>query len=159
MGSTSFTFWLTFYCKVWGVSIGAAILQNQLAKRLPTQILQTVLAGGKADSSNIDLAYSIIPVIRTFQEPLKHEVRAAFADSLTVIWQVMTGISGMGLLASLWMQDVPIHNQFDDKWDMDSHRRSAKGDAVDLKRTSDDPRPTVLDDMNSNVPRTDTSIV
>ena len=103
---------------MWAVSIGGAILQNELVKHLPPEILTSLLGNGRADSSNINLAYSIIPIIHTLEEPLKHRVRMAFADSLDVIWKTMTGVVGMGLLVSFMMRDVPMHQYVDEKWDI-----------------------------------------
>ncbi|THH32203.1 hypothetical protein EUX98_g2003 [Antrodiella citrinella] len=105
--------------KVWGVSIGAAILQNELGKHLPAEFLQSIVGEGNSpDSSNVNLIYSVIPLIKGLPEPLKHEVRVAFADAFTVIWKTMVGISAIGLLASLLMRDVPMHKFVDEKWDL-----------------------------------------
>ena len=41
----------------------------------------------------------------------------AFGDALSVIWKTMTGILAIGLLASLFMQDVPLHSEVDKKWE------------------------------------------
>ena len=65
----------------------------------------------------MNLAYSVIPLIRTLDEPLKHSVQIAFGDALAVVWQTMIGIIGIGLLASLMMKDVPLHTYTDKKWD------------------------------------------
>ena len=40
----------------------------------------------------------------------------AFSGSLQTVWQVMTGIVCVGLLASLLMQDIPLQNAVDEKW-------------------------------------------
>ncbi|KAH8102988.1 Mfs1.2 [Cristinia sonorae] len=112
------------FAGVWGVSIGAAILQNELATRLPEEFLIQFLGGAEdASSSNINLAYSVIPVIRTLHDPLKHQVRVAFADSVAVIWKAMTGVVAIGLLASLLMRDVPMHKYVDENWDIQQDQR------------------------------------
>lgn len=107
---------------MWGVSIGAAILQNGLAKKIPQELLQALLGTSRPDSSNVDLAYSIIPIIKTLPEPLKHEVQVAFGESLSIIWKVMTGILAVGLLVSLLMKDVPLHDFTDEKWDLPAEK-------------------------------------
>ncbi|KAH8102976.1 Mfs1.2 [Cristinia sonorae] len=109
----------TTYFPVWGVSIGAAILQNELAKCLPAEFLQQVLNNGRADSSNGNLAFSVIPLIRKLDDPLRHEVRVAFGKAVRVIWKTMTGIVAIGLLASLMMKDVPMHRYVDENWDLE----------------------------------------
>lgn len=67
-------------------------------------------------SGAADIAYSAIPVIAGLSEPTRSQVRQAFADSIAVIWQVMIGISGAGLLGSLLMKAVPMHKKVDKKW-------------------------------------------
>lgn len=91
------------------MTIGTAVLQTQLAKRLPAEFISTFPGG-------VSFAYSIIPIIPTLSERLNTQVRAAFADSLTVLWQVMIGIAGMGALASFLMKGLPLHTQMDEKW-------------------------------------------
>lgn len=66
----------------------------------------------------MNLAYSVIPLIRSLDEPLKHSVQIAFGEALAVVWQTMIGIIGIGLLASLMMKDVPLHTYTDKKWDV-----------------------------------------
>ena len=121
--------------QVWAVAIGAAILQNQLARRLPPEVLQQILGTTQADSSNVNLAYSIISIIRTMQDPLKHEVRQAFGDSLVVVWQTMLGILGIGFIASLFMQNIPLHTQTDKKWDL--HEPGNPHTEVTLEKITD----------------------
>ena len=52
-------------------------------------------------------------------EPLKTQVRGAFAASLDVLWEVMIGVAGAGLLASMLMKGLPLHTQVDDAWGME----------------------------------------
>ncbi|KAJ3557850.1 hypothetical protein NM688_g1248 [Phlebia brevispora] len=97
------------FAAVWGVTIGSTILQTQLKRRLPAAFL-TGLPGGAA------IAFSAIPVIGTLPEPMQGEVREAFAGSIIIIWQVMVGIAGIGLLASFAMKGLPLHAAVDEKW-------------------------------------------
>jgi hypothetical protein len=87
--------------QVWGITIGGTVLQNQLLKRLPAGVLSQI-PGSEA------VAYQLIPVIKTLAEPLRSDVRQAFADSLQDVWKVMAGIAGVGLLASLLMKRLPL---------------------------------------------------
>ncbi|KAI0826717.1 Mfs1.2 [Trametes gibbosa] len=105
------------FAGIWGISVGASVLQNELSKRLPQEFLVQLGTG-------VDLSYATIPHIPALEQPLKDEVRRAFGDSLSVVWQVMVGILGIGLLASLLMRDVPLHNTVDDKWALDADRQS-----------------------------------
>jgi hypothetical protein len=60
-----------------------------------------------------EIAYAAIPRIQHLPEPLRSEVRVAFADSLAVIWQTMIGLAGLGLLLSFMMKEVPMTNAID----------------------------------------------
>ena len=62
------------------------------------------------------MAYSLVPDIKSLEEPLRSLVQVAFADSIAVIWQVMIGIAGAGLLSSISMQDVQMGTKVDAKW-------------------------------------------
>ena len=53
------------------------------------------------------------------EEPLKDQVRDAFGASIAVVWQVMTGIAAIGIVASLFMQNLPLPNLKDAKWQME----------------------------------------
>lgn len=97
--------------QVWAVTIGGTVLQNQLVKRLPEQFTAQFPEGAA-------LAYAFIPIIADLKEPLRNEVRVAFADSIRVIWQVFTGIASIGLLSSFSMKALPLHTQVDDRWGM-----------------------------------------
>ncbi|KAJ6515187.1 iron permease [Mycena vitilis] len=59
---------------VWGITVGGTILQNELHKRLPADFVAKFPGG-------IEIAYSIIPVIRTLPEPLKTQGSASSCAS------------------------------------------------------------------------------
>lgn len=91
------------------MTIGTAVFQTQLKKQLPAEFLAQLPSG-------VDLSYSVIPVIPTLREPFRSQVEEAYALSISVIWQVMIGVAGIGLLASLMMKGLPLHTQVDRKW-------------------------------------------
>lgn len=97
--------------QTFGVTIGSTVLQNELKKKLPAAFLATygVQAGA-------EIAYSVIPVVPFLPEPLKDEVRAAFAQSVAVIWRVMIGISAAGLLGVLLLRELKMHEVTDEEW-------------------------------------------
>ncbi|KAJ6550611.1 iron permease [Mycena vulgaris] len=111
-----YTFFRNF-SNILGVTLGGTVLQNELKKRLPAAF-SVQFPGGTA------IAYSIIPLIPTLPEPLKSEIRIAFAQSLRVVWQVLIGVSGLGLLASLAMKRLPLHTEVDQKWGIDKEKTS-----------------------------------
>ena len=111
------TFW-----QVWGVTISGTILQNELNKRLPIEFLNMYPGGAS-------IAYSAIPNIAALQEPLRTHVRDAFAGSIAVIWQVMIGIAGAGLLSSIAMKNVQMGSKVDEKWGMEKGEKKSSGEA------------------------------
>lgn len=102
--------------QVWGVTIGTAILQTQLHTRLPPSFVSTLPSG-------VSLAYSSIPSIATLPEPLRTEVRRAFAESLRVVWVVLTAIAGVGMLASLGMRGVGLGGEVDGRYAMEEEEK------------------------------------
>ncbi|TFY71509.1 hypothetical protein EVG20_g1500 [Dentipellis fragilis] len=105
------------FAAVWGITIGGSILQNELRKRLPAKFSSTFTDGTQ-------IAYAVIPQIPDLPQPLKDEVRRAFADSVRLIWQVLTGISGLGFLVSLVMKGLPLHTSTDEEWGMQERKDS-----------------------------------
>lgn len=94
-----------------GVTIGSTVLQNELKKKLPSAFLAAYNGVGGAE-----IAYSIIPVVPSLAEPLKDEVRVAFAQSVAVIWRVLIGTSAAGLLGVLFMKELRMHEETDEEW-------------------------------------------
>ncbi|VDC06039.1 unnamed protein product [Peniophora sp. CBMAI 1063] len=95
--------------QTWGIAIGGAILQNELTHRLPDRYKTEFPQG-------ISSAYAAIPLVSALPEPLRGEVRAAFVDSLRVMWQVMIGIAGLGMLTLLLMKEVEMRTNIDQQW-------------------------------------------
>ncbi|KAJ3871631.1 major facilitator superfamily domain-containing protein [Lentinula edodes] len=106
-----FTF-LRNFALIWGITIGGTVLQNQLTTRLPSAFLAEFPGGTQ-------IAFEVIPSVRNLPQPLKDEVRHAFAASLQVLWNVLSGISGLGLLVSLLMEHLPLHTSVDANWGRD----------------------------------------
>ncbi|KAF7301264.1 MFS domain-containing protein [Mycena indigotica] len=103
-----FTFTRAFF-QAWGITISSTVLQNELRRKLPAEFVARFPPG-------FEIAYIAIPVIRQLPEPLKQEVRTAFALSMSTIWQVMTGIAGLGLLSCLLMQEIPMDTTVDETY-------------------------------------------
>ncbi|KAF9062261.1 iron permease [Rhodocollybia butyracea] len=113
-----FTF-IRNFALIWGVTIGGTVLQNQLTTRLPPTFLAEFPGGTQ-------IAFEVIPSIRDLPQPLKDEVRHAFAISLQVLWNVLAGISGLGLLFSLVMEHLPLHTSVDSHWGRDDAPNTQK---------------------------------
>ncbi|KAJ7187118.1 Mfs1.2 [Mycena filopes] len=105
---------LTFvgsFAGVWGLTVGGAILNNQLARRLPPAFLSSAPAGtGSA------LAYALVPQIADLPPSTRVGVQAAFAEALSIVWLALLGLAGLGLAASLLMRGLPLHTKLDARW-------------------------------------------
>ena len=88
--------------------------------KLPEAYLQSLPQG-------VELSYGAIPEISTLAEPLRSQVRDAFAGSLVVLWQVLLGISALGLLSTLLMKEVPMQTVSDERYGLDE---KVKGDVT-----------------------------
>lgn len=88
--------------QVWGVTIGGTVLQNELKRRLPAEFTAEFPEG-------VQIAYQAIPLIRNLQQPLKDQVRDAFAGSLRNVWLVDTGLIGLGLLSCFLLRHYALH--------------------------------------------------
>ncbi|KAJ7488107.1 iron permease [Mycena latifolia] len=101
--------------QVWGVTIGATVLQNRLSKDLPASFKGAFPQGTQ-------IAYAVIPLIPTLPADVAAETRQAFATALREMWQVMIGIGALGLVVSLAMKHMSLHSQTDEKWGVDAKK-------------------------------------
>ncbi|KAF9063204.1 major facilitator superfamily domain-containing protein [Rhodocollybia butyracea] len=100
------------FAGVWGVAIGATILQNELQKHLPPSFLNSIPTG------NVELAYSIIVTIKDIPQPMRTQIQIAFATAVSVIWKALVGVLAIGLVASAMMEGLALQSQTDEKWEM-----------------------------------------
>ncbi|KAJ6613134.1 major facilitator superfamily domain-containing protein [Mycena sp. CBHHK59/15] len=98
--------------QVWGVTIGATVLQNYLAQHLPKSFEGVFPQGTQ-------IAYAVIPLIPRLPAEVAAETRQAFASALGVMWQVMIGIGALGLVVSLAMKHMSLNAETDEKWGVD----------------------------------------
>jgi hypothetical protein len=97
---------VTFFRSVgqaFGVAIGGTVFQNQFE-----QFVHEAVADGKVPQEFIVTgaqAAGAYGAIKTFPEAVQIAYRFIYSDSLRVVWYVMTGIAGAGLLASLWVKN------------------------------------------------------
>ncbi|CAK5262641.1 unnamed protein product [Mycena citricolor] len=111
-----FSFTRSFF-QTWGIAIAGSILQNELSRNLPPAFVAQF-------PPHYEIAYAAIPAIDLLDQPLKSEVQAAFASSMSVIWQVMIGICGLGFLLSLLMKEVPMSMDVDDSYALEEEKVS-----------------------------------
>ncbi|GAA5917548.1 hypothetical protein JCM6882_001725 [Rhodosporidiobolus microsporus] len=108
--------------QVLGITIGTTVLQNELTKTLPAAFVAQL--GGQGG----EIAFAAIPFIKDLDEPLRTLVRAAFADSLQVIWQVCIGVAGLGLLVTLPIKQMKLTTETDEEnWGL--KEKEGEGDA------------------------------
>ena len=91
------------------MTIGAAVLQNELSHRVPAAFLENFPQGAA-------IAYAVIPQVPSLPEPLKRGVQDAFAATLRVVWRVFIGIAAAGFVCSLFMEGLPLHSALDKEW-------------------------------------------
>jgi Major Facilitator Superfamily len=87
-----------------GVAIGGVVLQNQLVIKIgkyPKLAAHAVEYG--RDASGLARILSAMPPSQD-----KMDLVQAYADSLKMIWVVMCGLAGLGLLVSLLIKDYPL---------------------------------------------------
>ncbi|KAI9067692.1 MFS multidrug transporter [Trametes sanguinea] len=113
---------LRTFAQTWGVTIGATILQNELKRRLPAAFLQQFPDG-------IEIAYAAIPIISDLDEPLRTEVRVAFAQSMATIWKVLAGISAAGFLSVLLLREIPMQTYIDDQFGLEQQPKQQSAGA------------------------------
>jgi hypothetical protein len=95
--------------QAWGITIGATVLQNQLRVRLPAEFLSSLPQG-------VEITYAVIPQLSALPQPLKDQVRVAFAKSLDVLWEVLIAVAGLGFLSTLMMKPLPLQEVTDESW-------------------------------------------
>ena len=103
----------------WGIVLGGTILQNTLLNKLPSSFTSQFPQG-------VQIAYAIIPTISGLHEPLKSEVRAAFAQATQLTWRVMIGISGAGFLSVFLMKEFKLREDRDAQWGLQDQREEEK---------------------------------
>ncbi|TFY60743.1 hypothetical protein EVG20_g7309 [Dentipellis fragilis] len=106
------------FAQTWGITISATILQNELKKKLPPAFASQFPAG-------FEIAYAAIPVISGLPEPLRTEVRTAFAASLVTVWQTMIGLCGLGLLSLLFLKEVRLRQDVNEAYGL--HEKNEHG--------------------------------
>ncbi|KAJ8296709.1 Efflux pump FUS6 [Rhodotorula toruloides] len=120
---------------VLGTSIGLTVITNGLGKHLPQAYLDMVPDG-------VAGAYSSIPLIRTLEEPLKTEVRHAFAQALRIVWLVMVPFAGLALILSFFMDALPLNTAKDENFGV----KQKKGGSPDDVEKADVPPAVASED-------------
>lgn len=104
--------------------MGGTILQSSLGRRLESTDL--TFWGGEI--------VQLIPLMTGLEGQALLDVRHAFVRGLATLWHVMAGVSGLGLLASLFMRHVDLPTAVDSDWGM-KERSGARND-IESPRSS-----------------------
>lgn len=75
-----------------------------------------------------EISYAIIPQIPNLPEPLRSQVRAAFASSIQNIWYTGIGLSALGLLLTLPAKALVLAVVTDENWAIDRANETAPGE-------------------------------
>ena len=107
IAATLFTFFRCFGQSI-GVAIGGVIFQNRMVTNLQGYPQLADQAG--------TLSSDVVALIDTIQslpdsDPNKITLKNAFTDSIKIIWMVICGLSGLGLLASLFVKHYGLNQQ------------------------------------------------
>ncbi|GAA5985219.1 hypothetical protein JCM10908_002573 [Rhodotorula pacifica] len=115
--------------QVFGISIGATALQNELKKKLPSAFLAEL--GGSAEA-----AFAAIPRISSLPEPTRTLVRAAFADSAQVLWIIGCAFAGAALILSFFLEDLTLATTADKDWGLkeQSAKKAASAQGVEEEK-------------------------
>ncbi|KAI0046902.1 iron permease, partial [Auriscalpium vulgare] len=116
-----FTF-VRCFAQSWGVGIGGVLLQHTLHSRLPPAFLSSL-------SANTGV-YAIIPTISRLAEPERSQVRAAYSESMQLIWRVMIGISAVGLLTTFLMREEKLRKALDVTWGLQEREDERRKEQV-----------------------------
>ena len=124
--ATSFFMFVRFFSQVWGVTIGGTVLQNELVKRLPAEFISQF-------PGSTSIAYSIIPVIDSLEEPFRRQVQDAFAGSLQIFWYLLGGIAVLGMAVAFLMKGYPLHTSKNIEWGLNEGNLGAGQDNLILE--------------------------
>ncbi|TVY37954.1 Efflux pump [Lachnellula occidentalis] len=94
-----------------GVAIGGVIFQNQIKQKL--QSYEALAPFAQQYSKD---ATALIGIIKDMAEGTdKTHLIKAYSDSLSTIWMVMTGLSGVAFVASLWTKGFSLTQEHNTK--------------------------------------------
>jgi len=109
--------WGKWYRRTFGITVGTAILQNSLKSRLPASFMAEFPEG-------VEISYSVIPLVNKLPEPLRSQVQAAFAKSISNIWIAAVIVGGVGIIATLPMKEITLRANLDEKWGLGTSETS-----------------------------------
>jgi hypothetical protein len=96
--------------QAFGIAVGGVIFQNQWDKEVVMRVAKGSIPLAYVVGSNAaEVAYALI---ETFPEAVQEAYRWVYADSLKLVWIVMTAISAVGFLVSLVSRNEGLDKGF-----------------------------------------------
>jgi len=106
-----------------GVAVGGVIFQNQMSERL---MKLPALAPMAAEYSRNSAG--LVEVIKSMPDSAERvQLIGAYADSLRIVWVVMTALSAVGMIASFWTEALPLDRPFESEQSFKEKKK--EGDA------------------------------
>lgn len=95
--------------QAFGIALGGVIFQNQFDKNIQIQVTRLppeyVISGSQA-AEFVTMLFSV-------PEAARLVLQYVYADSLRVLWYVMTPFAGVGLLLSFLSKDLSLNQKHD----------------------------------------------
>ena len=132
-GALAFYAFVRSFAQTWGITIASTILQNELKKKLPGEFVSQFASGS-------EIAYAAIPIIGNIAEPLRTEVRTAFALSMSIVWKTMIGIAGAGIITLVFLKEVPMNTVTDQSYGLNAAQESRSSDEEQTMGTVTPPK-------------------
>ncbi|KAA8643970.1 hypothetical protein EYZ11_008230 [Aspergillus tanneri] len=98
---------------IWGLSVPAAIFNNQFdryASSISDPAVRSMLSGGNAYS------YASSTMINALSPKVRQETIEVYSRSLRVVWQVSIGFSGLSFLLCFWEKSIKLRSQLDTEY-------------------------------------------
>ncbi|GAA5934770.1 hypothetical protein JCM3775_002051 [Rhodotorula graminis] len=106
--------------QVLGITIGSTVFSNQLGSKLPEAFVSQL--GGEVSG---DAAYALVAQIAQLAEPIRSEVREAYAETLVVLWQILIGLGGLGFCISLGLKNLALTTEVEASWGVQEKKKEA----------------------------------
>ncbi|KAK4565297.1 hypothetical protein LTR86_003914 [Recurvomyces mirabilis] len=108
-----------------GVAVGGTIFQNSIKR----QILHHPLIAEHAQEWAAD-ASALVEVLKEMAaSPAKDALLNCFAQALITVWLVMTGLSAIGLISSLWTQHFDLNRELETEQGLRQKAKVARSSA------------------------------
>jgi MFS family permease len=107
---------------IWGVTLPAVVFNNQFdhfSNRISDPAVRAQLSNGQAYEHGTKL------FIDSFQGALRDEIIGVYSDSLKTVWQVGTGVAGLGFLVVFLEKEIKLRTTLNTKFGMSEKKNDA----------------------------------